>query len=48
MEATHQDDRTRESVAERSNLGRFLAIGFVALWLVTLLTLVGHTGVHGF
>jgi hypothetical protein len=48
MDDTQRDDRAREAVAERSNMGRFLAIGFVALWLVTLLALVGHTGVHGF
>jgi hypothetical protein len=48
MNDTRRDDETREAAAERSNMGRFLAIGFVALWLVTLLTLVGHTGVHGF
>ena len=49
MDETRQrDETTREAVSERSNLGRFLAIGFVALWLVTLLTLVGHAGVGGF
>jgi len=47
MDDTHRDDKTREAVAERTNMGRFLAIGFVALWLVTLLALVGHGGVHG-
>jgi hypothetical protein len=48
MDDRHRDDKTREAVAERTNMGRFLAIGFVALWLVTLLTLVGHVGVGGF
>ena len=48
MDDEHRDEKTREAVAERSNMGRFLAIGFVAIWLVTLLTLVGHAGVGGF
>jgi len=48
MNDRHRDDETRVAVAERTNMGRFLAIGFVALWLVTLLTLVGHAGVGGF
>ena len=41
-----RDESVREATAERTNVGRYLAIGFVALWLVTLLTLVGHTRVH--
>jgi hypothetical protein len=48
MDDKHRDDKTREAVAERTNMGRLLAIGFVAIWLVTLLTLVGHAGVGGF
>ena len=48
MDETQRDDRTSEGTAERTNYGRFLAIGFVALWLVTLLALVGHVGVGGF
>jgi len=48
MDEKHLDDKTREAVADHTNMGRFLAIGFVALWLVTLLTLVGHAGVGGF
>ena len=47
-ETQRQDERSREAASGRSNLGRLLAIGFVALWLVTLLTLVGHAGVRGF
>jgi hypothetical protein len=47
MDDEHGDDKTHEAVAERTNMGRFLAIGFVALWLVTLVTLVGHAGVGG-
>ena len=48
MEDMMRDERTREAVADRTNMGRYLAIGFVALWLVTLLTLVGHVGVGRF
>ena len=47
MEDMMRDERTREAVADRTNMGRYLAIGFVALWLVTLLTLVGHVGAGG-
>ena len=48
MDDKHRDDKTRGAAVEHTNMGRFLAIGFVALWLVTLLTLVGHAGVGGF
>jgi|APFre7841882630_1041343.scaffolds.fasta_scaffold533374_1 hypothetical protein len=48
MDETDRDHESRDAVAERTNIGRFLAIGFVALWLLTLLTLVGHAGVGGF
>ncbi|MEI6724701.1 MAG: hypothetical protein WCN81_00585 [Actinomycetes bacterium] len=48
MNDKHRDGKAREAVADHTNMGRFLAIGFVALWLVTLLTLVGHAGVGGF
>jgi hypothetical protein len=48
MEDMMRDERTREAVADRTNMGRYLAIGFVALWLVTLLTLVGDVGVGRF
>lgn len=47
MDEKQREGRTSEDVAERTNYGRFLAIGFVALWLVTLLALVGHVGVGG-
>ncbi len=47
MDETQREGRKNEEAAERTNYGRFLAIGFVALWLVTLLALVGHVGVGG-
>jgi len=48
MDEAQRNEKTREGVTERTNMGRYLAVGFVALWLVTLLTLVGHAGVGGF
>ena len=37
-------DRSREqteAVADRGNLGRFIAVGSVVLWLVTLVLVAG-------
>ena len=41
------DVEVRETAAERSNAGRVMALGTVALWLLTLLLLTGPSAVRG-
>jgi hypothetical protein len=36
-----QDERVQEAAAERTNIGRLMAVGTVVLWLVTLLLVLG-------
>jgi CHASE3 domain sensor protein len=45
-ETRYSEDTTSESVAEQTNFGRYLALALVAVWLVTMVALVGQTHVH--
>ena len=42
-----QDDRVREAAAERTDIGRLMAVGTVVLWLVTLLLVLGPSVLRG-
>jgi len=42
-----EDVKVRETAAERTYAGRIMALGTVALWLLTLLLLTGPSAVRG-
>jgi hypothetical protein len=47
-EASSSEDRACEAAAEHTSIGRILALGSIALWLIVLLMLAGGAGVRGF
>jgi hypothetical protein len=42
-----RDTPAREAVAERSNLGRIIAVGTLVLWLATMLLVMGPAAARG-
>jgi len=47
MDDTTQRPREKTAVAERDGYGRLLALGIVALWLATMLLVLGPAATRG-
>jgi hypothetical protein len=46
-ELEFRDSRPQDAAAERTQLGRVIAVGTIALWLVTMLLVMGPAAARG-